>query len=105
MKLQPVWGRLTVLPTSIEETDEVLKSARAAGLELPESQEKERLQHGQVEGTLLAIGGNCFDDWGDPIPKVGDTVVYDKYAGFIKKWDDKDIRVISDTDIIAIIGE
>ncbi len=100
--IKPVWGRAVVLPNDITETDPTLKSAVAAGFVLPDSQEKERLQHSQVEGTLIAVGGNCFDDWKDPIPEVGDKVIFDKYAGFIKEVGGKEYRVISDTDILAI---
>ena len=100
--IKPVWGRLVVKPFGIEETDEVIKAAKAAGFELPDTKEKERLQHGQVEGELIAIGGNCFEDWKNPIPEVGNKVIYDKYAGFIKEIDGQEYRIISDTDILAI---
>ena len=100
--IKPVWGRLVVKPNDITETDEVLKRGKDAGFIIPESKEKERLQHGQVEGTLIAVGGNCFEDWREPIPQVGDQVIYDKYAGFIKEINDQEYRIISDTDILAI---
>ena len=103
--IKPVWGRLTVLPIDVTETDDVLRRAKAAGLEIVNDREAERLQSGQIEGVLVGVGGNCFQDWLDPIPKVGDKVVFDKYAGFIKKDGDKDIRIIADTDIMAIIGD
>ena len=107
MNLQAVWGRLIVLPDDIEETDEAVKSAKSAipGFEIVDGQEKERLQSGQIEGTLLSVGGNCFEDWKDPKPEIGSRVVYDKYAGFEKKANGKKVRIISDTDILAIIGE
>jgi co-chaperonin GroES (HSP10) len=101
--IRPVWGRLVVKPTDITETDEVYKRGKDFGLVLPQSKEKERLQHSQIEGVLVAVGGNCFDDWLEPIPKVGDQVIYDKYAGFIKAIDNEEYRIISDTDILAII--
>ena len=100
--IKPVWGRLVVKPIDIEETDEVIRAAKSAGIQIIDNQEKERLQHGQVEGELIAIGGNCFDDWNEPIPKVGDKVIYDKFSGFIKKLDNIEYRIISDTDILAI---
>jgi co-chaperonin GroES (HSP10) len=98
-----VWGRLVVKPIDIAETDPTLKSAKAAGFVLPNAKENERLQHSQVEGELVAVGGNCFDDWKAPIPQVGDRVIYDKFAGFIKGIDGQDYRIISDTDILAIV--
>lgn len=101
--LKPVWGRLIVLPNDIDETDEVLKRAKEAGLIYAKGEEKERLQGAQIEGKLVAAGGNCFQDWCGYIPKVGDTVIYDKYAGFIKEYEGKEYRIISDTDILAIV--
>ena len=101
--IKPVWGRCLVKPIDITETDEVLKRGKNFGFELPENREKERLQHSQIEGELVALGGNCFEDWQEPLPKVGDKVIYDKYAGFIKSVDSMEYRIISDTDILAII--
>lgn len=101
--IKPVWGRLIVKPNDITETDEVLKSGKEAGFILPDSKEQERLQHSQIEGVLIAAGGNCFDDWHAPLPQVGDTVIYDKFAGFIKELDGEEYRIISDTDILAIV--
>ena len=103
--IKPVWGRLVVKPNDITETDEDLKRAKSFGFEIPENKEKERLQHGQIEGELIAIGGNCFDDWKPPFPQPGDTVIYDKFAGFIKSIDNTEYRIISDTDILAIVEE
>jgi len=100
--IKPVWGRLIVKPNDITETDEVLKSAKDSGFIIPETKEKDRLQQSQIEGELVAIGGNCFDDWKDPLPQVGDTVIYDKFSGFIKSIDNEEYRIISDTDILAI---
>ena len=101
--IKPVWGRLIVKPTDITETDEVLKKGKAFGFELPDNQEKERLQHGQIEGELIAVGGNCFEDWKKPIPEIGNKVIYDKYAGFVKDYEGVEYRIISDTDILAIL--
>lgn len=101
--IKPVWGRLIVKPNDITETDEVLKRGKEFGLVLPENKEKERLQHAQIEGVVVAIGGNCFEDWKPPLPEVGNHVIYDKYAGFIKELDNEEYRIISDTDVLAIV--
>lgn len=101
--IKPVWGRLIVKPNDITETDDVLKSGKNAGFILPDSKEKDREQAGQIEGILVAVGGNCFDDWNAPLPQVGDTVIYDKFSGFIKTIDNEEHRIISDTDILAIV--
>jgi co-chaperonin GroES (HSP10) len=100
--ITPVWGRLVVKPSDITETDETLKAAKRAGFVLPDNQESERKQQGQIEGELIAVGGNCFDEWSGQVPTVGDIVIYDKWAGFIKAIDGEEYRIISDTDILAI---
>lgn len=101
--MKPVWGRCVVKPVDIAETDETIKKAQASGIIIPETKEKERLQYAQVEGELISVGGNCFDDWLEPIPQVGDKVIFDKFAGFVKKTNGTEYRIISDTDILAIM--
>jgi co-chaperonin GroES (HSP10) len=93
---------VVVKPNDITETDETLKRGKDFGLIMPESRETKQLQNAQIEGEIVAIGGNCFDDWEDPIPQVGDQVIYDKYAGFIKALNNEEYRIIADTDILAI---
>lgn len=100
MQIIPVWGRVVVKPHEIEETDEVLKSAKAAGIEIV-NHERKREQFAQVEGDVVAVGGNAFEDWKGETPVVGDRVIYDKYAGFERVEDGVTYRVINDTDVIA----
>ena len=102
--MKPVWGRVVVRPLKIEETDEVYRKAEAAGIVI-ESEQKDREEFAQIEGELVAVGGNAFEDWVPPIPKVGDKVVYDKYRGMTKKINGQEYRLISDTDIQAILEE
>jgi len=97
-----VWGNLVVLPDKIEETDPTLRRAQAAGFVIPESEDKKRMQVGQIEGTLIDFGGNCFEDWKGEIPERGDKIVYDKYAGFEKEINGNTYRIIRDTDIFLI---
>lgn len=105
--IKPVWGYLTVRPKTIEETDDVIKSAKQSGIIIPESSESDRRQQGQIVGELLAVGGNCFDGWGEPKPKPGDLVLFDKFAGINKSTENDEernfVRIISDTDIMAIM--
>jgi len=102
-----VWGNLIVLPDEIEETDPVLKRAREAGLEIARgsSEADERARMGQIEGTIISLGGNCFEDWLGDTPKEGDKVVYNKFSGFIKEIDGVEYRIIRDTDIYAVRRE
>lgn len=93
--LYPVEYKVLVKPDKIEEKT-------AGGIILPESvMEQERL--GVAKMTMIAHGGNCFEDWIDQIPVDGSRVVVDKYAGKYMVGDDgEDYRLINDKDIIAI---
>ena len=97
----PLWGRVIVKPDNIDETDPDLIRAKSFGFELHDTEAK-REQHAQVEGTLVAIGGNAFENWIGDLPTVGDRVLFDKYAGFMKKIEGEQYRFINDTDLIAV---
>ena len=65
----------------------------------------ERDQMAQTTATLIAVGGNAFSDWVGPIPKVGDKVLVDKYAGVRPDRDESNpLRLCMDKDICAILG-
>lgn len=75
------------------------------GVHLPEEY-IERQQMSTVMGTLVAVGGNAFEDWGDPKPQPGDRVVIDKYAGIVGVADASDrVRLVQDKNILAILGD
>lgn len=101
--LQPIEYKVIVKPDLIEETDDVIKSARAVGIELVDSQRDKEKQR-QISGTLIAVGGKAFEDMGYPMPKVGDKVYFAKYAGIVLESDDKaDYRLCNDKDIAGIL--
>lgn len=102
--IRPVWGRVVLKPHDVEETDPAYKAAKNAGLYIPEK-EKNRDQIRQVEGELVAIGGDCFKDWQGLIPKVGDKVLYDEYAGSNKTFNNVKYQIVNDTDIIGILEQ
>lgn len=74
-------------PTGIEpvefkvliEVDEI-DDKSAGGLYLPQST-MEREQLGCDSGTLIAVSKMAFFDWSGTVPKVGDRVIFEKYAG------------------------
>lgn len=100
--IEPVWGRVLVLPDDIAETDPLLQKAKEMGFELPDKDLK-REQFAQMEGTLIGFGGNAFENWKGDIPKNGHRVIFDKHAGCTKEYCGKTYRLINDTDIIAVI--
>jgi chaperonin GroES len=94
LNLRPLGDRLVVEPTEKEERT-------ASGIILPETA-KEKPQ----EGTVLAAGPGRTDDDGKRIAmdvKVGDVVLYAKYAGTEVKINDKKLLILKESDILAIV--
>lgn len=94
--LQPVEFKILIEPEEVEQ-----KSAGGIVLAIATT-EKEKMA--QVRGRLIAVGGNAFEDWNEPIPRVGDKVYYAKYAGIsVKGNDGRDLRLTNDKDVTAIV--
>ncbi len=71
----------------------------ASGIVLPDTA-KEKPQ----KGIVVAVGAGEYKD-GQRIPmevKVGDAVIYSKYAGTEVKVDGKDYLIVRQNDILAI---
>lgn len=100
----PVEFKVLILPDDIEDADPQLKRAKAMGLVLSQDH-KEREQMGNMYGTLVAVGGNAFTDWQEPIPRVGQRVLFARYAGNqVQGKDGKTYRIAQDKDIAAVLG-
>ena len=57
-------------------------------------------------GTVVAVGSGLYTQSGVSIPmstKVGDTVLYGKYAGTDLKLDGTDYLIMRESDVIAIV--
>lgn len=101
--ITPVEFKVLIHPEEVEDTDPTLKRAKAAGLVMPE-REKEREQMAQMYGRLIAVGGNAFEDWREKIPKVGDRLMFAKYAGApVEGQDGVKYRIAYDKDIAAVM--
>ena len=99
----PVEFKVLILPDDVEDADPNLKRAKAAGLVLAQDY-KEREQMANVYGTLVAVGGNAFQDWQEPIPRVGQRILFAKYAGNqVHGVDGKLYRIASDKDVAAVL--
>lgn len=73
-----------------------------SGIVLPDSA-KEKPQ----EGTVIAIGSERISDFGQKIPfqsKVGDKIIYNKYAGSDIKVDGEELVILDDKDVIYFKG-
>ncbi|HEY7132493.1 MAG TPA: co-chaperone GroES [Candidatus Limnocylindrales bacterium] len=93
-KLRPLGDRVVIEPTPREEMTK-------SGIVLPDTA-KEKPQ----EGKVLAVGpGRILDDGKREAVdvKVGDKVLYAKYAGTEFKIDDAELLIVSQKDILAIV--
>ncbi len=93
MKLVPLGDRVVLKQLAAEETTK-------SGIVLP-GQNKEKPQQAEV----VAVGPGGIVD-GKEIKmevKVGDQVVYSKYAGSEVKLDDEEYIIVKQNDILAII--
>ncbi|TZE83173.1 co-chaperone GroES [Calorimonas adulescens] len=93
MNIKPLGDRVVVKPI---EAEEVTKS----GIVLPGTA-KEKPQQGEV----MAVGSGEYIDGKkvDLEVKVGDKVIYSKYAGTEVKLDDQEYLILRQNDILAII--
>ncbi|MBN1640640.1 MAG: co-chaperone GroES [Anaerolineae bacterium] len=97
VNLKPLGDRLVVEPIEGEETT-------AGGILLPETA-KEKPQ----EGKVIAAGPGRVDENGNRVKmevKVGDRVLYAKYAGTeIKLEGDRKVLILKESDILALVED
>ena len=94
--LRPLGDRVVIQPTPREEMTK-------SGIVLPDTA-KEKPQ----EGSIIAAGPGRLNDDGKREPmdvKVGDKVLYAKYAGTEFKIDGDEYLIVSQKDILAIVAD
>ena len=95
MNLKPLGDRVVVKPSDKEEKTK-------SGILLPDTA-KEKPQ----EGTVEAVGTGRILDSGAKVPmelKVGDKILYAKYAGNEFKIDEVEYLIVSEKDVLAVVG-
>lgn len=73
----------------------------AGGIIIPDTAKEK-----PVQGEVIAVGPGGRDDTGRIVPmdvKVGDHVLYGKWAGTEVKLDGEDVLVLKESDIIGVI--
>jgi chaperonin GroES len=95
MNLKPLGDRVVLKPSDKEEKTK-------SGILLPDTA-KEKPQ----EGTVMAVGTGRVLDNGTKVSmelKVGDKVLYAKYAGNEFKVDEIEYLIVSEKDVLAVVG-
>ena len=93
MKLTPLHDRIIVKPAPAEEITK-------GGIIIPDTAKEKPLQ-----GKITAIGKGRIDDSGKVIPmqlKVGDNVLYGKYAGTEITIEGEEYLMMKENDVFAI---
>ena len=89
LKIKPLADRVLIEPAKAETTT-------ISGIIIPDTaQEKPQ------KGTVIAVGKGTKEN---PITvKVGDNILYGKYAGTELKYNGSDYMIMKESDILAII--
>ena len=96
IKLRPMGDRVVVRPAAQEQTTR-------SGIVLPDTS-KEKPQRGEI----VAAGKGRLNEDGERVEmdvKVGDIVLFAKYAGTEFKHEDEDLLILSEKDSLAIIED
>jgi len=94
LKIRPLGDRVVVKPLPMEERTK-------GGIVLPDTA-KEKPQQGEV----LAVGPGRLLDNGQRVPidlKVGDKILYSKYAGNEIKMEGEEYLILRESDILGVI--
>lgn len=90
MNVKPLSDRVLIQPTAAEEVT-------ASGIIIPDSAKEKPLR-----GTVLAVGPGTKDE--EMQLKVGDVVLYGKYAGTEVEIDHEKVLIMRQSDVLAIVG-
>ena len=89
MKIKPLSDRVLIEPAKAEEKT-------AGGIIIPDSAKEKPLK-----GTVKAVGNGTKDE--EMVVKVGDEVLYGKYAGTEIEVDGEKFLMMKQSDILAIV--
>ena len=93
-RIKPIGDRILV--EAIEDTEQM-----KGGIVIPDSAKEKPL-----EAKVIALGTGKVDEDGKRIAfdvKVGDIVLTSKYGGTEVKYDNKEYKILSQSDILAVI--
>ena len=90
MNIKPLADRVLIVPAPAEEKT-------IGGIIIPDTAKEKPLK-----GEVVAVGNGTKDE--EMIVKVGDTVLYGKYAGTELDLDGSKFLIMRQSDILAIVG-
>ena len=90
MNIKPLADRVLVVPAPAEEKT-------IGGIIIPDTAKEKPLK-----GEVVAVGNGTKDE--EMVVKVGDTVLYGKYAGTELELEGNKYLIMRQSDILAILG-
>lgn len=96
MKLTPLHDRIIIKPAKPEEVTK-------GGIIIPDTAKEKPMQ-----GEVIAVGNGKITEDGKVLPlqlKVGDQVLYGKYAGTEVTIDGEEYLIMRESDVFAIINK
>ena len=102
--IKPILHRVLVKPDNVEDADDVIRSARAAGLQV----QLDKREQAAIEiGTVILVGITSYKEFGTTAEEQGVTtgakVFFAKYAGKSVKDGEEKYLMLNDEDIIGVI--
>ena len=93
-KIRPLSDRIVVSAKEIE-------TKTAGGIFIPDTADKDK----PMRGTVVAIGnGKYIDGKMQPLQvKIGDEILFGKYAGTAIKINEKELLVMREEDVMGVI--
>ena len=90
MNLKPLADRVVILPAPAEEKT-------VGGIIIPDTVKEKPLQ-----GKVMAVGHGTKDE--EMVLKVGDNVLYGKYAGTEIEYEGVKYLIMRQSDVLAVLG-
>lgn len=90
MSIKPLADRVLIEPAPAE-------TKTVGGIIIPDTAKEKPLQ-----GTVVAVGNGTKDE--EMVLKVGDTVLYGKYAGTELDYEGQKYLIMRQSDVVAVIA-
>jgi len=102
--IKPILHRVLIKPDNVEDADDIVRSARAAGLEV----KLDKREQAAVEiGTVVLLGDTCYKEFGTTAEEQevvpGARVFFAKYSGKGVKDGEEKYLILNDEDIIGVV--
>lgn len=99
VSLKPVEYRVLVLPDPVSEYHGKGKLIKKSDTDYTND------MRNQTQGTVVSLSDVAFDTWSGKPPKVGERIVFQRYAGQIYIEGEISYLIMNDKDVTGILKE